>query len=84
MDFFGKCDQIRRKLRIWLYLLKKSLIKKLHFLCSLFITISSSFLYKKMIQAYTRYILASMVHLEDDLCFKIIESLLAQRNESIR
>ena len=31
--FFSKCDQIRRKLRIWSHLLKKSLIKKLHFLC---------------------------------------------------
>ena len=27
MDFFSKCDQIRRKLRIWSYLLKKSLIE---------------------------------------------------------
>ena len=26
-DFFRKCDQIRRKLRIWLYLLKKSLME---------------------------------------------------------
>ena len=27
-DFFSKCDQIRRKLRIWSQLLKKSLMKK--------------------------------------------------------
>ena len=33
-DFFSKCDQIRRKLRIWSHLLKKPLMKKLHFLCS--------------------------------------------------
>ena len=33
-DFFSKCDQIRRKLRIWSHLLKKSLIVKLQFLCS--------------------------------------------------
>ena len=26
-DFFSKCDQIRRKLRIWLHLLKKSLME---------------------------------------------------------
>ena len=26
-DFFSKCDQIRRKLRIWSHLLKKSLIE---------------------------------------------------------
>ena len=25
-DFFSKCDQMRRKLRIWPHLLKKSLI----------------------------------------------------------
>ena len=26
-DFFSKCDQIRKKLRIWLHLLKKSLME---------------------------------------------------------
>ena len=30
-DFFGKCDQIRRKLRIWSYLLKKSLMENFIF-----------------------------------------------------
>ena len=30
-DFFGKCDQIRRKLWIWSHLLKNG---KFHFLCS--------------------------------------------------
>ena len=30
-DFFGKCDQIRRKPRIWLHLLKKSLMENLIF-----------------------------------------------------
>ena len=29
-DFFSKCDQIRRKLQIWLHLMKKY-FKKLHF-----------------------------------------------------
>ena len=33
-DFFSKCDQIHRKLRIWPYLLKKFLIENLIFLCS--------------------------------------------------
>ena len=33
-DFFSKCDQIRRKLRIWSHLLKESLIEKPYFLCS--------------------------------------------------
>ena len=26
-DFFSKCDEIRRKLRIWSHVLKKSLMK---------------------------------------------------------
>ena len=30
-DFFSKCDQIRRKLRIWSYLLKKFLMESLIF-----------------------------------------------------
>ena len=30
-DFFSKCDQIRRKLRIWLDLLKESLIENFIF-----------------------------------------------------
>ena len=33
-DFFNKCDPIRRKLRIWLHLLKKSLMENFVFLCS--------------------------------------------------
>ena len=32
--FFSKCDQIRRKLRIWSHLLKKSFIENFNFLCS--------------------------------------------------
>ena len=30
-DLFSKCDQIRRKLRIWSHLLKKSLMKNFIF-----------------------------------------------------
>ena len=30
-DFFSKCDQIRNLLRIWSYLLKKSLMKNFFF-----------------------------------------------------
>ena len=30
-DFFSKCEQIRRKLRIWSHLLKKSLMENLIF-----------------------------------------------------
>ena len=35
-DFFSKCDQIRRKMRIWSHLLKKSLIENFIF-CAVFI-----------------------------------------------
>ena len=34
-DFFGKCDQIRRKLRIWSHLLKKFLMKNFIFCAAL-------------------------------------------------
>ena len=37
-DFFSKCDQIHRKLRIWSHLLTKSFIQKLYFLCSVSFT----------------------------------------------
>ena len=30
-DFFSECDQIRRKLRIWSHLLKKSLMENFTF-----------------------------------------------------
>ena len=33
-DFFSKCDQIRRKIRIWSHLLKNSLMENFSFLCS--------------------------------------------------
>ena len=34
-NFFSKCDQIRRKLRIWSHLLEKSLMENLNF-CAVF------------------------------------------------
>ena len=34
-DFFRKCDQIRRKLRIWSYLLRKSLTEIFFFFLQL-------------------------------------------------
>ena len=34
-DFFSKCHQIRRKLRVWSYLLKKSLMENFIF-CAVF------------------------------------------------
>ena len=36
LNFFSKCDKIRRKPRIWSHLLKKSLTENLIFLCSVF------------------------------------------------
>ena len=37
MDFFSKCDQTRRKLRIWSHLLRKSLLEKFIFCAVCFI-----------------------------------------------
>ena len=40
-DFFSKCDQMRRKLRIWSHVLKKSLIENLLFcVVNIFLKIS--------------------------------------------
>ena len=36
-DFFNKCDQIRRKLRIWSHLLKKSFMQNIVF-CAVIVT----------------------------------------------
>ena len=36
-DFFSKCDKIRRFLRIWSHLLKKSFMENFIFLCSEFV-----------------------------------------------
>ena len=36
-DFFSKCDQILRKIRIWSYLMKKSLIENFIFCAAKFI-----------------------------------------------
>ena len=34
-NYFSKCDQIRKKLRIWLHLLKSSLMENFSFLCNM-------------------------------------------------
>ena len=39
-DFFSQCDQIRRKLRIWSHLLKKSLMENFIF-CAVGTTLSA-------------------------------------------
>ena len=43
-DFFRKCDQIRRKLRIWSNLLKKPLMKKLIFCAVMALSLFPDFL----------------------------------------
>ena len=42
-DFFSKCDQIRRKLRIWSQFTEEILNGKLHFLCSGYFKILEKF-----------------------------------------
>ena len=42
-DFFSKCDQILRKLRIWSHVLKKSLMKNFIF-CTVYISLTTFFL----------------------------------------
>ena len=42
-DFFSKCDQIRRKLRIWSHLLKKSLTEKNFTFCAVIIYYFTTF-----------------------------------------
>ena len=59
-DFFSKCDQIRRKLRIWSHLLKKSLVEKLIF-CAVQLMISwrvlkAHFAWKQLQADYSKYI----------------------------
>ena len=44
IDFFSKCDQIRRKLWIWSHLLKKSLMENFIF-CA--VTLLSIFIFKR-------------------------------------
>ena len=41
-DFLSKCDQIRRKLRIWSHLLKKSLVENFIF-CPVYILVYCTF-----------------------------------------
>ena len=54
-DFFGKCDQIRRRLQIWSQLLKKSLKENFIF-CAVFITgITVQVKFAHSIEAYKKY-----------------------------
>ena len=43
-DFFSKCNQIRRKLRIWSHLLKKSLMENFIFCAVFWLIFTKNFL----------------------------------------
>ena len=51
-DFLSKCDQIRRKLRIWLHLLKKSLMENFSFCAVSIIKKYSEFLEIRLEYSY--------------------------------
>ena len=57
-DFFGKCDQSRRKLRIWLHLLNKSLMENLFFvqyaMCNVSVFLEKSSIKKLVLQETQR------------------------------
>ena len=75
-DFFSKCDQIRRKWDIWSHLLKKSLMEKLHFLCSVIDNRSHNIL-TLLIYLHNKFdkITADKrKHTQNDLIFSIIYS----------
>ena len=48
-DFFGKCNQMRNKLRIWSHLLKKSLMENFFF-CPVLIQANAPFLQRQKYQ----------------------------------
>ena len=52
--FSSKCDQIRRKLRIWSYLLKKSLMENFSFCAVKLLTKNPAF-FSKSSKHYTAY-----------------------------
>ena len=46
-DFFSKCDQIRRQLRIWSHLLKKYLMENFMF-CAVYVVFENMLLFENM------------------------------------
>ena len=68
-DFFSKCDQIRRKLRIWSHLLKKSLMENFMFVqCDLPETLWKLCFSTKLLQQEIRWnngILCSVCTIKD-------------------
>ena len=51
-DFFSKCDQIRKILRIWSHLLKKSLMENFIFLCSKTHTLTHEYHIRSFLGSY--------------------------------
>ena len=57
-DFFGKCDEICRKLRIWSHLLKKSLMENFIF-CVVCLTESYMHRWQYLKMSYKQFVLQS-------------------------
>ena len=51
-DFLSKCDQIRRKLRIWSHIMKKSLMENFIFCAVIFFDYVSKGLQTKLVEGY--------------------------------
>ena len=71
-DFFSKCDQIHRKLRIWSHLLKKSLMEN-------FIFLGSASLFMKKDFQMELYNLLAKSSLDSYSVFLIQESCIFQK-----
>ena len=65
-DFFSKCDQIRRKLRIWSHLLKKYLMKNFIF-CAMTVTDPNH--YCKFLSNWKKYSLLRFLRIWSHLTF---------------
>ena len=52
MDFFSKCDQIRRNLQIWSHLLKKSLMENFIF-CAVLYTVENTI--RQIVQCHSSF-----------------------------
>ena len=62
-DFFSKCDQIRRKLRIWSHLRKKSLMENFIFMCSEIVGyLDDSFLMGDTFEECKKSAIAKIIH----------------------
>ena len=80
-DFFSKCDQIRRKLRIWPHLQKKSLIENFIFCAVIFVInffaiwfLVNLFLYINMYEA-TSFAEHAKIRIRNSDCLAFLKSL---------